>query len=47
MQLILMAEFNYENIMIETNVIHAAYFNKVIKLVFLGSHLCDRFIIEG
>ncbi len=31
------AEFIYDNIMIETNVIHAAYLNKVSKLLFLGS----------
>jgi GDP-L-fucose synthase len=31
------AEFIYDNIMIEANVIHAAYVNKVKKLIFLGS----------
>lgn len=31
------ADFIYENLMIETNVIHEAYFNKVTKLLFLGS----------
>jgi len=31
------AEFIYDNIMIETNIIHAAYLNKVKKLIFLGS----------
>jgi GDP-L-fucose synthase len=31
------AEFIYDNIMIEANIIHAAYLNKVIKLLFLGS----------
>jgi GDP-L-fucose synthase len=31
------AEFIYDNIMIEANIIHAAYFNKVTKLLFLGS----------
>ncbi len=31
------AEFIYENLMIETNVIHAAYINGVKKLLFLGS----------
>jgi len=31
------AEFIYENLMIEANIIHAAFFNKVIKLLFLGS----------
>jgi len=31
------AEFIYDNLMIEANVIHAAYLNKVIKLLFLGS----------
>jgi GDP-L-fucose synthase len=31
------AEFIYDNLMIEANIIHAAYFNKVTKLLFLGS----------
>lgn len=31
------AEFIYENLMIEANVIHAAYANTVTKLLFLGS----------
>ncbi|MGG9964529.1 GDP-L-fucose synthase [Ferruginibacter sp. SUN106] len=31
------AEFIYENLMIETNIIHAAYKNYVKKLLFLGS----------
>jgi len=31
------AEFIYENLMMESNVIHAAYKNKVKKLMFLGS----------
>ncbi|HON20802.1 MAG TPA: GDP-L-fucose synthase [Bacteroidales bacterium] len=31
------AEFIYDNLMIEANVIHAAYVNKVKKLLFLGS----------
>jgi len=31
------AEFLYNNLMIESNVIHAAYVNKVEKLFFLGS----------
>jgi GDP-L-fucose synthase len=31
------AEFIYENLMIEANVIHASYLNKVTKLLFLGS----------
>ncbi len=31
------AEFIYENLMIESNVIHAAYVNNAIKLLFLGS----------
>jgi GDP-L-fucose synthase len=31
------AEFIYDNLMIESNIIHAAYFNKVTKLLFLGS----------
>ena len=33
----LRAEFIYENLMIEANVVHAAYLNGVKKLVFLGS----------
>lgn len=31
------AEFIYDNLMIETNIIHAAYLNRVTKLLFLGS----------
>jgi GDP-L-fucose synthase len=31
------AEFIYDNLAIETNVIHASYLNKVKKLLFLGS----------
>lgn len=31
------AEFIYDNLMIETNIIHAAYLNNVQKLLFLGS----------
>jgi GDP-L-fucose synthase len=31
------AEFLYENLMIESNIIHAAYKNNVTKLLFLGS----------
>ena len=31
------ADFIYENLMIQANVIHAAYQNKVTKLLFLGS----------
>ena len=31
------AEFIYDNLMMEANVIHAAYLNKVAKLLFLGS----------
>ncbi len=31
------ADFLYENLMIQSNVIHAAYSNKVTKLMFLGS----------
>jgi GDP-L-fucose synthase len=31
------AEFIYDNIMMEANIIHAAYFYKVKKLLFLGS----------
>lgn len=31
------AEFLYDNLVIQTNIIHAAYLNKVKKLLFLGS----------
>ena len=31
------AEFIYDNLMIEANIIHAAYLNKVAKLLFFGS----------
>jgi GDP-L-fucose synthase len=31
------AEFLYDNLMIEANIIHASYLNKVKKLLFLGS----------
>ena len=31
------AEFIYENIMIQTNLIHSSYLAKVKKLIFLGS----------
>jgi GDP-L-fucose synthase len=31
------ADFLYENLMIESNVIHSAYKNNVVKLLFLGS----------
>lgn len=31
------AEFIYENLVVETNIIHAAHINKVKKLLFLGS----------
>jgi len=31
------AEFLYDNLMIETNVIHASFLNKIKKLLFLGS----------
>lgn len=31
------ADFLYDNLMIEANIIHAAYLNKVDKLLFLGS----------
>ena len=31
------ADFIYENMMIEANIIHAAYLNRVTKLLFLGS----------
>jgi GDP-L-fucose synthase len=33
----LRAEFIYENLMIQSNIVHAAYLNGVKKLVFLGS----------
>lgn len=32
------ADFIYENLMIQTNVIHASYVNKVKKLLFMGSN---------
>src|SRR5215207_4536521 len=31
------ADFLYDNLLIEANIIHAAYLNKVAKLLFLGS----------
>jgi GDP-L-fucose synthase len=31
------AEFIYQNLVIETNIVHAAYVNRVSKLLFLGS----------
>ena len=31
------AEFIYDNLMIEANIVHASYLNKVTKLLFLGS----------
>ena len=31
------AEFIYDNLMIQANVLHAAYINKVTKLLYLGS----------
>jgi GDP-L-fucose synthase len=31
------ADFIYQNLMMESNIIHAAYLNKVTKLLFLGS----------
>ena len=31
------AEFIYDNLMIEANIMHAAYLNHVTKLLFLGS----------
>jgi GDP-L-fucose synthase len=31
------ADFIYENLMIESNIIHASYVNKITKLLFLGS----------
>jgi GDP-L-fucose synthase len=31
------AEFIYDNLMIEANIIHAAFLNKITKLLFLGS----------
>ena len=33
------AEFIYENIIIQSNIIHASYVNKVKKLLFFGKHL--------
>ena len=33
------AEFIYDNLMIEANIIHAAYFNKVNKLLFWVLHV--------
>ncbi|HSI69045.1 MAG TPA: NAD-dependent epimerase/dehydratase family protein, partial [Gillisia sp.] len=46
------AEFIYENLMIQTNVIHYSYLNKVKKLMFLGSTCiypkeCPQPIKEG
>ena len=45
------ADFIYDNLMIESNVIHACYKYKVTKLLFLGSSciypkLCDQPIKE-
>lgn len=45
-------QFIYENLMIQSNVIHAAYMNDVKKLLFLGSSciypkLCDQPIKEA
>jgi GDP-L-fucose synthase len=31
------AEFIYDNLMIESNIIHSSYLNKAEKLIFLGS----------
>jgi GDP-L-fucose synthase len=51
------AEFIYDNLMIEANVIHAAYLNKATKLLFLGSSciypkmapqpLKERYLLSG
>ena len=51
------AEFIYDNLMIEANIIHAAYLNKVAKLLFLGSSciypkmapqpLKEEYILQG
>jgi GDP-L-fucose synthase len=46
------ARFSYENLAIQTNVIHASYLNKVKKLLFLGSvciypKLCPQPIKEN
>jgi GDP-L-fucose synthase len=51
------ADFIYENLAIETNVIHAAYLNKVSKLMFLGSSciypkfapqpMCEEHLLTG
>ena len=46
------AEFLYENLMIQTNLIHSAYLNGVKKILFLGSsciypRICTQPIKEG
>ena len=46
------AQFIYENLVVETNVIHSAYLTKVKKLLFLGSSCiyprdCSQSIKEG
>ncbi len=51
------ADFYYDNICIQNNVIHAAYVNKVEKLLFLGSSciypknspqpICESYLLNG
>jgi GDP-L-fucose synthase len=51
------AEFYYDNISIQNNVIHAAYVNRVEKLLFLGSSciypknspqpICESYLLNG
>lgn len=51
------AEFYYDNISIQNNVIHAAYVNRVEKLLFLGSSciypknspqpICETYLLNG
>lgn len=51
------ANFIYDNLMIETNIIHAAYKNNVKKLLFLGSSciypklakqpICEEYLLTG
>ena len=40
------ADFLYENLMIQNNVIHSSYLNKVSKLLFLGSS-CIYLLVIG
>ena len=39
------ADFIYENLMIEANIIHASYISKVNKLLYLGSSCRNRLSI--